>query len=105
MAAYTIEHKEKQCWVVLQGDLTASLIPDLQKELKNHLEKGVDEAVFDLRNTIMLDSSGIGLLIATCNSLAKKKGTIRVLNVSQDIYRLLQSMRLVSRLNVSGQEG
>lgn len=104
MADYTIERKERQCLVVLQADLTASLIPDLQGALKSHLENGVDEAVFDLGKTVMLDSSGIGLLIATCNSLGRKKGKMRVIHASPDILRLLQSMRLVTRLNVSGGE-
>jgi anti-anti-sigma factor len=105
MAGYKIECKEGQCSVVLRGDLTASLIPDLQAALKKNLEQGATEVVFDLGKTVMLDSSGIGLLIAACNSLGQKKGQIRVLNVSPDILRLLQSMRLVSRLNVSGREG
>ena len=105
MAGYTIGRKEGQCSVVLGGDLTAPLIPDLQAELKNNLEQGANEIVFDLGNTVMLDSSGIGLLIATCNSLGSRKGKIRVLNASPDILRLLQSMRLVGRLNASGREG
>jgi anti-anti-sigma regulatory factor len=50
----------------------------------------------------MLDSTGIGLLIAARNSIAAKGGTLRVQAVSQDIFKLLQNMRLVSRLNVSG---
>ncbi len=104
MAGYTIERKEKQCSILFQGDFTAPLIPELQTELKHHLEEGVEEAVFDLGKTDMLDSSGIGLLIATCNSFGRKEGKVRVLNVSQDILGLLQSMRLVSRLNVSGRE-
>jgi len=99
---YTIERKEKQCTVLLQGDLTAPLIPDLQAALKKELEQGAEEAVFDLGKTRMLDSSGIGLLIAACNSLVRKNGRMRVLNVSEDILRLLQSMRLVSRLHASG---
>jgi anti-anti-sigma regulatory factor len=49
----------------------------------------------------MLDSSGMGLLIAAANSLAPGGGRIRVTNVSPDIFRLLQSMRLTTRLNVS----
>ncbi len=104
MAGYTIERKEKQCWVLLQGGFTTPLIPDLQAELNNHLKEGVDEAVFDLEKTEMLDSGGIGLLIATANSFGQKKGRIRVLNVPPDIFRLLQSMRLVNRLNVSARE-
>ncbi len=105
MAGYTIERKENQCAILFQGDFTAPLIPELQTELKRHLEEGADEAVFDLGKTDMLDSSGIGLLIATCNSFGRKQGKIHVRNVSPDIFRLLQSMRLVNRLNVSGREG
>ncbi len=105
MAAYRIERKDKQCLIQFQGDFTAPLIPDLQTALKTHLEDGVSEAVFDLGKADMLDSSGIGLLIATCNSLGRKHGKIRVLNVSPDIFRLLQSMRLADRFNVSGREG
>jgi anti-anti-sigma factor len=105
MAGYKIERKEGQCSVFMRGDLTAPLIPDLQGALKKNLEQGATEVIFDLDKAVMLDSSGIGLLIATCNSLGQKKGKIRVLNVSPDIFRLLQSMRLVSRLNVSGREG
>ncbi len=105
MAGYTIERKEKQCLILIQGGFTAPLVPELQTELKRHLDEGVDEAVFDLGKTDMLDSGGIGLLIATCNSFGRKEGKIRVCNVSPDIFRLLQGMRLVSRLNVSGREG
>ena len=50
----------------------------------------------------MLDSSGMGLLIAAANSLAHSGGKLRVTNVCPDIFRLLQSMRLTARLNVSG---
>ncbi len=104
MSGYTMERKEGQCRVILEGDLTAPLIPDLQSALKKNLEEGVREVEFDLGKTAMLDSSGIGLLIAACNSLAKSQGKMRVINLSPDILRLLQSMRLVVRLNACGKE-
>ena len=86
----------------MQGDLIASDVPDLQAALKQQLQRGVDEIVFDLAATVMLDSSGIGLLIATCNTMTRQQGRIRVINVSPDILQLLQSMRLTGRLNVTG---
>ncbi len=86
----------------MQGDLIASDVPDLQAALKQQLQRGVDEIVFDLAATVMLDSSGIGLLIATCNTMARQQGRIRVINVSPDILQLLQSMRLTGRLNATG---
>jgi anti-anti-sigma factor len=104
MADYTIERKAGQSWVALAGDLTASTLPELRTALQKELAEGAREVVFDLGKTAMLDSSGIGLLIATHNSLSAKQGQIRVLNVSGEILRMLQSMRLVSRLNISGRE-
>jgi serine/threonine-protein kinase RsbW len=102
MAAYVIEQNDQQCSVKMKGDLTAVLVAELQADLKEMLSKGVREVVFDLANAVMLDSSGIGLLIATANSLAPHGGKVRVSNVCPDIFRLLQSMRLTARLNVSG---
>jgi len=102
MAAFVIDRKDAEGSVRLMGDLTAVLVPELQAALKKMLDSGARELVFDLANTTMLDSSGMGLLIAAANSLARNGGKIRVTNVSPDIFRLLQSMRLTARLNVSG---
>ena len=102
MSGYILEQNGNQCLVKLEGDLTATVIPDLQSDLKKQMDQGASEFVFDLENTVMLDSTGIGLLIAARNSITSKGGMLRVNSVSQDIFRLLQNMRLVSRLNVSG---
>lgn len=101
MAAYVIEQSDKRGTVKLEGDLTAITVPGLQADLKEVLKKGASELVFDLSNTAMLDSSGMGLLIAAANSLASQGGQVRVTNVAPDIFRLLQSMRLAARLIVS----
>jgi anti-anti-sigma factor len=101
MDTFVIEQKEEQGSVRLGGDLTAILVPELRAGLKETLNKGARELVFDLNRTAMLDSSGIGLLIATANSLALSGGRIKVTNAGPDIFRLLQSMRLTGRLNVT----
>ena len=101
MAAYVSEQKEQQGAVKMKGDLTAILVPELQACLKEMIDKGAREVVFDLTKTAMLDSSGMGLLIAAANSLAPMGGNVRVTNVCPEIFRLLQSMRLTARLNVS----
>jgi len=102
MADYIINRDGAKSTITLNGDLTASMVAGLQAALKTELESGVKELVFDLGNTVMLDSSGIGLLIAASNSLAKAQGKIQVINVSPDILHLLQSMRLAGRLNATG---
>lgn len=102
MAAYVIEQNDRQGSVRLTGDLTAVQVPDLQAGLKEMVNKGARELVFDLGSTTMLDSSGMGLLIAAANSVARNGGSVRVTNVCPDIFHLLKSMRLTTRLNVSG---
>ncbi len=104
MANYTIAQNGKNSQVILAGDLTAAVVPELQAALKELVQQGAEEIGFDLAKTVMLDSSGIGLLIAASNSLARRNGKVRVLNVSADILQLLQSMRLAGRLNASGRE-
>jgi serine/threonine-protein kinase RsbW len=104
MAAYVIEHHDQQGSVRLNGDLTAVLVPELQAGLQDLLNQGARELEFDLATTRMLDSSGIGLMIASANSLVPNGGKVRVTNVCPDIFRLLQSMRLTARLNVSGRQ-
>lgn len=102
MSEYTIEKREHVLHLTLKADLTASIVPGLQAALRAALGADVAEVVTDLSHTAMLDSSGIGLLIATSNALAKRGGRIRVVNVAPDILQLLQSMRLAARLNTSG---
>ncbi len=102
MASHTIERTGKQILVTLQGDLTAAIVPDVQAALKQELEKNAEEVIFDLGKAVMLDSSGIGLLIAACNTLSRAHCRMRVINVSADILQLLQSMRLINRLQATG---
>jgi len=101
MAAYVIEQKDGQGRVTLEGDLTAITVPELQAALRKVLQQGASELEFDLTRAAILDSSGMGLLIAAANSLAPQGGQVRVTNVAPDIFRLLQGMRLTTRLNVS----
>lgn len=104
MAGYTIQRTDSSSVVTLQGDLTAPQVPALQTELRQTLAQGVRDITFDFGQTETLDSSGIGLLIATRNSLARVDGRVNVVNLSAPLLTLLQSMRLVTRLNATGRQ-
>jgi anti-anti-sigma factor len=101
MTEYQLVRTGQTSTLALPEKLTAALIPVLQPALKQELEAGMKELVFDLARTVSLDSSGIGLLIATSNSLGAIQGSIKLVNVSPDILKLLGSMRLVDRLHAS----
>lgn len=99
---FTIEHRDRACVVTMLTDLTAVLVADLRASLRGALAEGVAEVEVDLGRAGMLDSSGIGLLVATANTVGRTGGRVRVVNASKDIQALLQSMRLTSRLDVRG---
>ena len=96
-----IKRNGEKISVALGGDLTASMIPELKTALQEALGEKTGEVEFDFGKTVVIDSTGIGFLIATYNSLMKSNGTVRVVRASDDIFRLLQSMRLEKRLCVS----
>ena len=105
MSSYRMEHSGESCRLAVNGGLTAVLVPDLEQALKAEVEKGAQQITFDLAETRVVDSSGIGLLIAASNTLAQCNGKLFVINTAPEILRLLRSMRLVSRLNISGRPG
>ena len=101
MTEFELKQEGSTARLELQGDLTAASVPEIKSTLLRLLEAGVMEVEFDFEKTVAIDSTGIGLLIAAYNSLSKKGGIVRVVRASEDIYRLLQSMRLEKRLSVS----
>ena len=50
----------------------------------------------------MLDSAGLGLLIAAHNSLQKVGGEMSVVKASPDILELLTTMRIHQHFRISG---
>lgn len=104
METFAVEHHDHKLGIRLTGDLTAETVPELQLSLRTHLAAGASTITFDLAETIMLDSSGIGLLIAAANSVARSGGHVEITRVSPEIYQLFQCMRLVDRLHVSASQ-
>ncbi len=77
-----------------ETDIVASKVDQLRQELKQALEGGATEMAIDLCDVKMMDSMGIGLLIAAHNSLDKNGNKLELLNVSAEILQLLKNMRL-----------
>lgn len=85
-----------------EGDITASSAPLIRTELKNLIADGVRDLVIDLVNTHVIDSTGIGLLVATHNSIQRLNGKLSLKNVSKDLMDLLKAFRLDKHFNISG---
>lgn len=90
--------------VALADKLTTVEVKTLQPALQSALADGALEIAFDLAATTMLDSSGIGLLIAANNSVTARGGSVRLDNVAAEIMKLLRTMRLADRLQATAAE-
>ncbi len=92
--------REGNCSLVkLHERFGARDVPELQTALKAEIAAGATEIAFDFSTVISLDSTAIGLMIATNNSLAASGGAVRLDNVPQAVMKLLSAMRLTERLH------
>ncbi len=88
--------KEDEAVEITPGiDLIASNCADLRHELLGLINEGQKKIIIDLKETKMIDSSGIGLLISAKNSLEDAGGgEIELVHISDDIMELFLIMRL-----------
>jgi anti-anti-sigma factor len=75
-------------------DLVASMANKFRSQLQELVQESPRTFVIDLNGVKMVDSVGIGVIIATHNSLNKLGAELRVTNVANDIYTLFMTMRL-----------
>jgi anti-anti-sigma factor len=75
-------------------DIVAAAVDEFRAEIVSVLDQGAARLAIDMDGVEMIDSVGIGLLIAAHNSLTKKNAALELRNVSADIQSLFRTMRL-----------
>lgn len=84
-----------------QVNLVASTVGDMRVRLRDLIiTQGILDITINLSKVKMIDSTGIGLLISTFNSLSRAGGTFKVTDASKDIMDLLRTMRLDNHFEV-----
>ena len=96
---YTLARDGNTATLLLQEDIIDSSLASFAQELLRLIQGGVSEIVLDMANVAMVDSRGIGTLIATHNQL-KDSGHLVLRNVSGDIHKMLRLMRLDQHFRV-----
>lgn len=91
-----LEIKKKQNSILVrpEKDLVASVVTEFSNGLKPLIEDSPKEIVIDMKNVDMVDSLGMGVLIATHNMLADNNSVLIVINIKEDIYNAFVTMRL-----------
>ena len=102
MTEPTITQEQEQIVIRPAGDVVAANVAELRSVLRSTVQGGGRDLVLDLSNTVMVDSSGLGLVIGTFNSLQKVGGRLRVIHASRDVLHLFQTMRMHQHFEISG---
>ena len=81
-------------------DIVASMVEDFKKRLIKLIDQGIKDLTIDFKSVKNMDAAGLGILIATYNSLEQCGGVLKLKNVSEDLSVLLKTMRLDQRFEV-----
>ena len=85
-------------------DIVASQVQALHTALCEAIEQGTIHIELDFRAVAMVDSAGLGVLISAQNTLREHGGGLTVSQVSPDIAKLFQLMRLDKHFTVRAQD-
>ena len=86
--------------ISLDVDLVASQLAAIRARIKSVVDQGGSSLEIDMAKVRMVDSMGIGLLVAAHNSLSRRGGALRIKNLSDDLVKLFKSMRLDQRFQL-----
>lgn len=81
-------------------DIVASMAETFKAELLSTIDTSDGDLTIDLAGVEMVDSVGIGVIIAAHNSLDRVGRKLQVINAAKDIYSLFATMRLNRRFTV-----
>jgi anti-sigma B factor antagonist len=76
----------------------------LREKVKGLLGEGKKKLVLDLKNVTMIDSSGLGALVAAHSSAKSGGAVLRLCNLGSRTNELLQMTRLLTVFEVSNSE-
>ena len=82
-------------------DIIASESRKLREQMQNLVEEGALRITINMEKVELVDSSGIGVLVGIQNALKNKGGELKIVNVSQDIYKMFKIMRLDKHITIS----
>ncbi len=95
-----IVKQDNQAIIKPDVDIVVSMADDFKNELLSTIDESSGELVIDLQGVEMVDSVGIGVIIATHNTLKQKERQLKIINVGKNVYGLFTTMRLHQRFTI-----
>lgn len=91
---------ENMVTITPKQNIVGSVTHELKKEFSNHINQGQVRIRVDFRDVTMIDSLGIGVLVATRNTIKDTNGHFSIVNLSDDLTQLFSNMKIIEFLNI-----
>ena len=89
----------KALTVIIEGSLNTSTSPILDEEITPELET-VKELILDLKRVPYVSSAGVRLLLTLSQIMESNGGTLKLVNVGEDIVDLLNTLGFLDILTI-----
>jgi anti-sigma B factor antagonist len=86
--------------ITLSGQLDSETAPTLDKQIQKALVDSADIIILDMAMLKMITSAGVGVIMKTQTSLAKRGGELMMLNMQPQIKKVFEIVRLLPTLTV-----
>ncbi|OQX62839.1 MAG: anti-anti-sigma factor [Desulfococcus sp. 4484_241] len=83
-------------------NIVASMADEFRAELHELVRENPGIITIDMDGVEMVDSVGIGVMIAVHNSLIKSEGALKVVNANKNLFNLFKTMRLDRHFTIEG---
>ena len=88
------KRKPKKKTVKVGKSLDASMVDALKEKLAKFVKEGIIDLILDMKGVETVDSMGLGLIIASQNSMSAVDGKLLLKNVSKNLSQLFKVMHL-----------
>lgn len=100
--AVDMQEEENQVFLEIDQNIVSASAKEIKEQLKQSIPKEKGTLVVDLGQVEQVDSIGVGVLIATFNSLNREGKGFKLVNVDENLYNLFQVMRLNKHFEIEG---
>lgn len=92
----TVEKKKNHAKLSVTGDVTIKTVTAMKKTVKDLIDEGFINMVFDLSGARYVDSSGLGFFIGTLKTLKEKHGALHITGLNDHIKGLFNLINLTN---------
>lgn len=95
-----VEVDSEIIFLKLSGSLVASALEELKSQVQKLIDKKFVHIVFDMSRLDFVDSSGLGLCIATARDLAAVSGKLVCFGLNDNVQKLFKMTRADQKIVV-----